>query len=366
MSLVKAAFQDPAAAAAHSPTPNDSRTIQDKLTNLWFQLQTQIETRAGPETTSILLASAAFVVLLMTWSSRFGQWGGRFSPFGRQHGTESTEVSDSDFSYITNDDIRKANAETPSSPDLGPPRDTDVLVLKSKRVSYPVHFPAYCIDKGELLVGSVREQAAKKTGTPDARRIKLFYKGKNLKDDARTCRAEGLRAGGEIMCVIAETQPDSASGSDSEDGGAELDDAAVEGDAPKRKRNRTRNKKKKGKKPSGTSTPSDTLPVPPSNTSRAPSPRLPPTPATPMDKLDALNRTLQGLLPQVVLFTSNPPADAAKKDLEHKKLSETIFMQVMLKLDGVEVEGDAEARQRRKDLVKETQRILNGLDDAVK
>ncbi|GAB7353064.1 hypothetical protein MBLNU459_g3614t1 [Dothideomycetes sp. NU459] len=299
----------------------------------------------------------------MSWSSRFGAWSGRFSPFGRSSNSESTQVNDSDYSYITSDDLRKAQERSPSPVESGPPRDTDVLILKSKRVSYPVHFPAYSITKGELSVGAVREQAAKKTATSDPRRIKLFYKGKNLKEDGKSCRAEGLREGGEIMCVIGDAMPESLSSSDSEDDGVALDQ---DGEAPKRKRIRNKNRKKKGKKPSGTSTPSDSLPVPQSGDSRAASPKPPPTPLTPMDKLNAVNHTLQGLLPQCINFTTNPPSELAKKEFEHKRLGETILAQVLIKLDAVETEGDTEARARRKEIVKEAQRVLSGLDDAMK
>lgn len=305
----------------------------------------------------------ATLVLIMSWSSRFGSWSGRFSPFGRSSNSESTQVNDSDYSYITSEDLRKAQERSPSPVESGPPRDTDVLVLKSKRVSYPVHFPAYSITKGELSIGAVREQAAKKIGTADPRRIKLFYKGKNLKEDGRSCRSEGLREGGEILCVTGDAGPESLSSSDSEDDGVAV---GQDGETSKRKRNRNKNRKKKGKKPSGTSTPADSLPVPQGGDAGRSSPKVPSTPLTAMDKLNAVNHTLQGLLPQCIQFTTNPPTDQAKKEFEHKRLGETILAQVLIKLDSVETEGDAEARARRKELVREAQRILNALDDSMK
>ncbi|KAJ9620495.1 hypothetical protein H2203_007701 [Taxawa tesnikishii (nom. ined.)] len=297
------------------PAAPATPTLQDHLSDLWYEAYKYISSRSTLENSGFVLATLAFLILIMSWSSRFSKYAGQFSPFGRSSPTSSTQ---------------------------------------NKRISYPVHFPAYSIDKGELKVGQVREQAAKKVGAADARRIKLLYRGQNLKDDERTCRAMGLRDGAEILCTVGDAPAESSdSEDDGEDDGVPLEG---EGETPKRKRNRNRNRKKKGKRAGGSSgadTPVDTLPVPPSETSRAPSPKPAPTPSAPIDKLDALHHKLQELLP-------------FQKEFEHKKLSETVLAQVLLKLDAVETEGDPEARARRKELVKEAQRILNGLDDAMK
>ncbi|THW26767.1 hypothetical protein D6D02_01748 [Aureobasidium pullulans] len=322
----------------------------DTPTDLWQRAQFWFSQQDSSVLAALTLTAIA---LVMSWSSRFGSWSGRFSPFGRSGG--SAQVKDSDYSYITSDDLKNAEQREASPTPSGPPRDTDVLVLKSKRISYPVHFPAYTIERGELKIGSVREQAAKKTGA-DARRIKLFFRGKNMKEDANSCRTEGLRHNSEIMCVVGDNVPESMSSSDSE-----AEDASVDGgDVPKRKRNRNKNKKKKSKK---SATPSGT---PLNDTSRTQSPRPPPAPVTPMDKLNAVNSTLQTLLPQCVQFLANPPPEQAKREFEHKRLSETVLAQVLLKLDAVETEGEPEARARRKELVREAQNVLNSLDDSMK
>ena len=307
-----------------------------------------------------MVALITFLALLMSWSSRIGSWSGRFSPFGRNPQPGANQVSDADYSYITSEDLKRAQERSPSPAESGPARDKDVLILKCRRVSYPVHFPAHSVSRGELRIGDLRAQAARETGTNDPKRIKLLYKGKNLREDSRSCRAEGLREGAEIMCVVGESGQDSASSSDSEDESAALDSGAQDGEgSTKRKRVRNKNRKKKGKKLSGTNTPSAGQSAP-----SAPAPTSVPT--TPLDKLAAVNHTLQGLLPQCVQFLSNPPTDPAKREYEHKRLSETILAQVLLKLDAVETEGDPEARARRKELVKEAQRVLTGLDEASK
>ena len=355
--------------------------------SLYEHISDFISARTPLENTSLFLAVSTFLFLLvrnMSWTSRLGNLG-RFSPFTRSPTTAqggSTKVSDSDFSYITADDLRKHQAESiagqdhqSSSPvDYGPERDTDVLIIKNKKREYAVHFPAYSIAKGELTVGTVREGAAKKTNTPDLRRIKLLFRGKNLKDDRRTCKQEGLKDGNEILCTIAEHD---ASGSESEEEGEEGIDGVMEGDGEgsRRRRNRGKKTKRRNKREayeqqatSGTSTPDQSnLGVPLSQAStRTASPKPAPSPSTPLDKLNSLHSTLNSFRADVDSFMSHPPADKGKKEFEHKRLSETILTQVLLKLDAVETEGDEDARTRRKALVKETQQVLNELDAAMK
>jgi len=376
-------------ASQPASTDGSSTTPQDSLPDLPTTVISFLTGRTALENTSILLAVCTFLVLVMSWTSRFGNLG-RFSPFTRSPPQGTARVSDSDFSYITAEDLRKHqsassdphhNQARPDSPvDHGPERDTDVLILKNKKREYAVHFPAYSIAKGELTIGQVRDQAAKKTGMPDTRRVKLLYRGRNLKDDVRTCKQEGLRDGAELLCAVADSMP-SASASEEEDEDdefADLDgdqaDVNVDGE-PKRKRNRGKKSKRRNRREqqiSGTSTPADinnnvNLGVPPSQSStRGPSPSRPPPPTTPVGKLQALYSKLQEYMPQVHSFLTSPPADPAKREFEHKRLSETILAQVLLKLDAVESEGDENARMKRKELVKETQKVLQDLDNAAK
>ncbi|SMR42187.1 unnamed protein product [Zymoseptoria tritici ST99CH_1E4] len=267
----------------------------------------------------------------MSWSSRLGNLG-RFSPFTRSPPQGSTKAD--------------------SPVDHGPERDTDVLILRNKKKEHAVHFPAYSIVKGELTVGQVRDQAAKKVGS-DPRRIKLLYRGKNLKDDSRTCMAAG-----------------SGSDSDSDDDVDGIDGQTTGDGEGKRRRNRGKKSKRRKQREeregvSGSSTPQNgSLGVPSSlQPSRTQSPRLP---ATALEKLSELHDKLQTYMPDCQAFEASPPAEPAKREFEHKRLSETILAQVLLKLDAVETEGDAEARSRRKELVRETQEVLTRLDAVMK
>ncbi|TKA71663.1 hypothetical protein B0A55_05286 [Friedmanniomyces simplex] len=333
----------------------------------------------------------------MSWATRFNNLG-RFSPFTRSPPQGGSQVSDADFSYITAEDLRKHTAgdgghsqhrqpQRAESPvEYGPPRDTDCLMLRNKKRDFTVHFPAYSIAKGELTVGQVREHAAKKMGVVDVRRVKLLYKGKNLRDDSRTCKQEGLRHEVELLCTIADSMP-SADGSedddDDDDGIAEDgmgEQMGADGEA-KRRRNRGKRTKRRNKREqtSGTSTPmeyaanSSNLSPPQhaapasSQHSRAPSPKPPGTPLTAMDKLNALRDKFRSdYLPQAQAFIEHPPADRAKRDFDHKRLSETILAQILLKLDAVETEGDGEARATRKEVVRQTQAVLTEMDELMK
>ncbi len=307
----------------------------------------------------------------MSWSSRFGSWGGRFSPFGRNGTSYSdTRVTDKDYSYITPSDLAHEDSQALSGGETShlAPRDTDVVTLKHKRESYQVHFPAYSIDKNELHIGEIRAQAARKLGVANPRRIKLLYRGRNMRDDASTARELGLRSNqpAEIMCVVGEALLDSGTGYDGveverEDDDVDMDadgDEATEdnddeardvpGAAAKRKRNRRG--KKKGRKDRSSLDPASALGGDggASMSNSANSSTL--VPATPMDKLESIAAKFRTeFVPQCFAFTSAPPADSAKRQFEHKRLTEMILAQVLLKLDAVETEGDYERKRAKSD-----------------
>ncbi|KAH7135860.1 hypothetical protein B0J11DRAFT_479903 [Dendryphion nanum] len=359
-------------------------------------------------TTLALLLAAVFVT--MSWFSRAGGsgWAGRFSPFGRTTGPNS--VGDEDFSYITSEDLANATGKgrhrassRTNAPEIvdwndkNPDRDTDVLIFKNGRTNYPAHFPVQSIRDGDLKISAVRQTAAKKLGVSDPSRIRLFFKGKNLKHDDRTAREEGLRGdgtGSEILCVVGDagTGPEHggipgtsqqawSDGSDEED---DTEGGTDTGLGTKKKTRKRGGRKSKKKNASATPTPpvgysnanptgAEFLPIP-SNFSGPRSTSTPPTnahraatPATPNDKIDALaSKFHTEFVPLCVSYINSPPEEKSKRDFEYKKLSETILAQILLKLDGVETEGDPDARAKRKALVKEVQGMLNKLDEIVK
>ncbi|KAI9806326.1 MAG: hypothetical protein M1825_006441 [Sarcosagium campestre] len=321
------------------------------------------------------------------WSRRFLGGGGRFSPFAAAE--FPPQVTSNDYSYITEDDVvnspydSHANPRSPLSA-TRPSSSDDSLRLKVAGKIHERGFPPYSIDDGILTIGNVRDEAAKVAGISNPRRVKLLYKGKNLKDDNRPCREEGLKMDSEIHCMLSDEpegttsslrpgNSNSLEGSSASSSGDEAGGAGAGGDgaaAPRKKRNRGRAKKTQ-KSVSETASSSNLAPpglAPPDGSSRATSrSRSPAASKTALEKLDELaSHFSTKLLPDCVQFTSNPPSDPVKREHEHRKLTETILSQVLLKLDAVETDGDDKARQRRKDLVKQTQGVLNGLDAIVK
>lgn len=312
-------------------------------------------------------------------------WGGRFSPFGRPGADQG--VSDSDFSYITAEDLARHGNHSvdASSEDLrNPHRKSDVLVLKHRKVSYPLHFRGGSINQGDLTIGDIRDKAAESLDISprDASRIKLFYRGQNLNKDSTLARDAGLRSDieSELLCVVGDAPPSAPADEDDDEEDEDIADGA-DGDpsAPKKKRRNRKKKSKKSRGSSGTATPAASeASVPNPDATYVPSHAPPPKPSTPapapaaapkspIEQLDAIaSKFHTALVPQCIQFTHHPPADKAKREFEHKKLTEMIMAQVLLKLDDVSVGEDQGARARRKEVVKEVQGMLARLDEVVK
>ena len=102
--------------------------------------------------------------------------------------------------------IYDGSGDKPSTVEAASPnRETDVLVLKHKRIAHPVHFPAFSIARGELHVGEIRSCAAQRLKVHAPRKVKLLHRGRNLRDDSQTAQDAGLAAGGEIMCIVGDS-----------------------------------------------------------------------------------------------------------------------------------------------------------------
>lgn len=371
--------------------------------------------------TSLELLYAALLpllVLLFSMASWRTYLNGRYSPFGAPATRSPPTVSEDDYAYLGPDDIvdppRPQRTQVPGDSYGFPitssrhpsridaatnPLAPDILILKHKGRTFPLHFPAFSIGEGQLRVRDVRQAAAKSTNSGDPRRVKLLYKGKILKDDGAPCREEGLKQNSELMCVITEGlvngrgEGESSESADEEEmnqlggGGVriEVDGSIAGGSGGRRKKRKGHRGGAKRKGDSGTTTPHDprdsgylasdnytSNPNSAPSTSRSNSPfppsqpapsRAAPPPNSSLAKIEDIASTFHTkFVPQCIQFMSNPPSELKTRDFEYKKLSESILAQIILKLDEVQTEGDDVARGRRKELVKETQALLNRLD----
>ncbi|KAF3760356.1 hypothetical protein M406DRAFT_343470 [Cryphonectria parasitica EP155] len=326
------------------------------------------------------------------WSSH--ERGG-LSPFGSSLGDGRggvPEVTDEDYSYITSEDLERTHGmdgrygKDPAGSGShytraaggGPALvidDDDILLIKHKGATYPEHFPAYSIGDGKLLVGDVRERVQMIMKLSDRRtnKIRLLYKGRQLKDNLAPVCEFNVKNNSEILVVLPEPGDDDDSSSQS----SEEVVVVGRGDEESRPKKSKKKNKSKSKKSRRSDSPRESNLEVPSGGTGASRPQSPASavsgasaaaaaPGGPIDKLNSISTHFTTkLLPLCVQFTASPPSDPKKREDEHRKLSETVMQQVLLKLDEVETNGEEEARARRKELVRTVQEVLKGLDSKV-
>lgn len=312
------------------------------------------------------------------------------------------QVTEEDFSYITPGDI------------LDPPVDEsepDIIALRCRGTLYPLKFRAYAIDDGALTVGHLREAAAKQLNAQSPDHVRLMYKGRLLKDDEQTCKAQGLKQHSEVLSVVSEV-----ASSQLDESGQNLNPTSIpapnqsrptssDASSPPTPTGKSKNKRKnKGRKRPTVPEPNPqpfnpsinlageqtrTIPEPttqpfdPIRNAAGEKRRTTPQPVdwssdpaqppnlklirTPLEQISALAGWLQQeIVPRCYQYMADPPSDPKKRDYEYKRLSETILAQVMLKADGIEPDGNSTAREARRALIKEAQATLNKLDSISK
>lgn len=346
---------------------------------------------------------------LSPWNSGVGQGG-------------VPSVTEEDFSYITTEDLdsprytqrydytRSPPSAVPGISRYEEPPEDDTLNIVYKNAVYPEGFPAYSIGDGKLLVSDVKERVKLILGISDRHgRIRLYYKGRRLRDDDKPVREYGAKHNSEITVTISERESESSSdvGSDeivivNRDGREVRDEPEPSKKHRKKRRGRTREERGARSPQSPQESASDVgLRVPTEDPRKRAASRVRShspsaesgfsaasgvsaisaisggsiaraTPASvapggPIEKLDQIAANFNNtLLPLCREFAAHPPSDPKKRQEEHLKLSETILQQVLLKFDDIETGGDAAVRARRKDMVKQCQDILKTLDEAVK
>ena len=364
---------------------------------------------------AVLAPAILLVYSLMSW------WpgSGRYSPFTSFYSnrTGPPRVTEDDYSYLSGDEdhamrqnsygFSSANntssyhhggghhhhrhASNTTSPRVDKNEDVapDQIILKHKGSTYPLHFKAFSISEGDLKVRDLRRAAAHELDVSDPRRVKLLYKGKQMRDDHSSCKHENLKQNSEVLCVVS-TEPARSSSSDSESEGSDsvVTGSGVDGpsrDAEERRKKRKNHrggKRKQRRADEGGQPPQQPHQLPPErerehrrvdhlappseprpqSTSRTPSP-TPKKPTTANEVLDSIESKFdEEFLPLTREYIAHPPTDTKTREFEYKKLSETILTQTLLKLDEVETAGDEFLRNKRKDIVKRIQRVLTELD----
>ncbi|GAB1314758.1 BAG domain-containing protein [Madurella fahalii] len=331
---------------------------------------------------------------------RYGFSRGGLSPFSSTLGQDGVpNVTDEDFSYITSADLEDHGVDIPrrhiphtrivdhyshSAPSLAYSRhvpEDDVLLIKYQGITYPEHFPAYSIGDGQLLVRDLRERIKMIMDLEDgdAKRIKLYYKGRRLKNPDKPVREYGVKNNSEVMMTLGESSHGSGSEASEEVvviDGRRLARRGAQGESPRIGRSGrwgepsprdsslqigldipADSSSRRGKSRVRTQSPSG------SNVSTASAPAG--IPGGPIEKLNDIAAHFNTkLLPLCLQFVARPPSDHKKRDEEHRKLSETVMQQVLLKLDAIETSGEEGARALRKELVKQVQAVLKEIDDA--
>lgn len=302
-------------------------------------------------------------------------------------------MTEYDFEYVGPEHLERPRPYTsdyrpsvPRSHAYDDPEGPDIILLRHMNTQYELTFKPFAISDGILRISDIRMFAAETLRAPDPSRLRLLYKGKQLKDDKRPAKEYGLKQQSEIMVVVSETPP-SRPNSDSE---TEESGSAVSYSS-KRDKTKTRKTRHKISK--------DNLAPPPVEEglprrrgsmrgSRAPSPhpnaqqprtppsQSPPLPSPPLQspKSDSARGKVDQLasvfhtqwVPKCIQFLMRPPSDPKTRDQEHKKLSESILAQVLLKADDIDLEGDVQARSERKKLVVEINDMFKQLDAAAK
>ncbi|PFH58343.1 hypothetical protein XA68_13857 [Ophiocordyceps unilateralis] len=314
----------------------------------------------------ILFSGLAALLALPFAMSRHWPWRRDQSvPYSSPGGVPA--VTDEDFSYITSQELadgpsldsrhhHHVNASSPSSAVL----DDDILLIKNNGVTHTARFPAYSIGDGKLRVMDVRERAGLMMELPDriTARLKLLYKGRQLDEPSAPARYYGVKNKSELMAVVPD-MGDRIAGSSGEE--------MVVVDEPSRDDSKLRRRKKRKTKKRSPGGEGDSASSPRDSSSHSKSP--PPVAAgiVPMKQIEDLSSEFTTRwLPLCVRYTASPPADRKAREEEHRKLSETLLQNILLKLDGVDTEGVAEVRTKRKELVHRVQEVLKGLDGAAK
>ncbi|KAK4246100.1 hypothetical protein C7999DRAFT_42414 [Corynascus novoguineensis] len=325
------------------------------------------------------------------------------SPFSSQDGVP--DVTSEDYSYITSadledhgvdvsrsytassqvDDPYSRSAPSPTYTNRHRPED-DILLIKHQGVNYPEHFPAYSIGDGKLLVSDLRERIRMMLDLSErqAKRIKLYYKGRRLKKGDLPLCEYGVKNNSEILMVTGE--PNRGSGSETseevvvvgQDGRDRYDTLGPSPRVGRSGRWEDRSPRGSGSQV-GLDVPVDDnrrratsrvrthSPSPGSAVSATSASDTTPVgkPGGPIEQLNALSAEFATTwLPQCIDFIKRPPTDPKKRADEHRKLSETVLQKIIFKADEIDASAEQGARGVRKAMLAKVLPIMADLDKA--
>lgn len=313
------------------------------------------------------------------------------------------------FEYIDADQGILQDAHRPSvariHSNMEDPEAPDVILVRYMASIIPVEFPPYSISEESAYVGQLRQSVANYLQT-DSRRVRLVYKKRDLKHDKWPLRKYNMKQNSEVAAIKTESILDysdrdshSSSGDDTE---SSVSNVRRRPRALSSVRHRSDEQLEQLPRQSGSSflhpnghVPSATTserqsrttlqpelderyyrrepsrtrgtsphPTPISTPAPPQTPVFPPAdPNTPLGKLQALSNNFHSQwLPLCKKFITNPPSDSQARTKEHRKLSESVMTHITLKADAIEIDGNSDARQFRKNLINEVNETMKKLD----
>jgi hypothetical protein len=319
-------------------------------------------------------------------------------------------------SFSTADGYSEIDDNDPNAPDR--------IHCRYMASSFPLDFAAYSINEEKARVEDLRRKVAERLGV-DPRKVRLIYKGRDLKHNHAPLKRYKMKQNSEVSVVITERTVDyyagdsnSESGSDRDSnnylaanprrqqrprahstirfrsdekipivepngGGAYLSPNGHVSSTPVDRRHRDslhpdpdyaprgRDDRYSGRErePSRGAAPRRREPSrEPARRAASPAPppkqHLPPAdPNSPLGKVQALASSFYTQwLPPATKFLASPPSDSAAREKEFLKLSESIMTKIVLTADTIETEGNLDARNERKALINEANKVLKELD----
>jgi hypothetical protein len=392
----------------HSLTETVLELLPVEFHNKINQVLTGYST-ASYTTFAALLLSLLFLVarfLMSSYSSYTGYGGGRSggSPYTSSLAADPYarnlsghfEYIDADHGML--DSHRHSVSRVHDTQPSEDPDEPDVVLVRYMASLLPVEFPAYSISEETAYVGQLREAVARFLQT-DPRRVRLVYKKKDLKHDSWPLRKYNMKQNSEVAAIKTEGMLDYSDRDSHSSSGEDIPDQhprrrprapssvrhrSEENLLPHRPTQSSTHLSPNGHVPSTTTSDRQSR-----NTLRPefddrsnrrdqsrnrgvsphPTPSAAPAPpavpkidlGTPSGKVQALVDTFHTQwLPSCRKFISNPPATAADREKEHRKLSESIMTHITLKADAIEVDKDA--RLLRKSLLNEIDEVMKKMD----